>query len=148
MPVPWSCANRPILRAVTVGSLVLAQAACASSGPEPVRSAAAPVAGLPPGLAQIGLDSGDVQGAMGVPTLVHADGAAQYWRYGLGGCQLDLFLYADPGTSPRVAYLDVRPSRGVDPRTRSTCATLASRLSHGAAVVGSAPAEPAVGQPF
>ena len=67
---------------------------------------------LPAGGALVGLAGGELEGMMGEPTLIRADGNAQYWRYSLGGCQLDLFLYADGGR-PRVAYLDVRPSRGI-----------------------------------
>ena len=134
----------------TAAFVVLAQAACASVSSERARPAAtAPVARLPPNLTLIGLGSGDVQGAMGVPTLVRADGAAQYWRYGLGGCQLDLFLYTDPGTSqPRVAYLDVRPSHGVDLGTRHACASIASRLRQNPGAVGPGAAQSTVSQPF
>ena len=54
------------------------------------------LARLPAGATLIGLGGGDLQGVMGQPALIRHEGAAQYWRYGLAGCQLDLFLYADP----------------------------------------------------
>ena len=74
--------------------------------PRPIR-----VPKLPAGVQLVGLGSGDLESLLGQPTLVRSEQQAQYWRYNLGGCQLDLFLYTEPGSSlTRVAYLDVRPS--------------------------------------
>src|SRR4051794_27074285 len=122
--------SRAAFRAVPARFLtavaLLSVAACTGTG-----QVAGPtmVPTLPAGGALVGLAGGDVEGMMGEPTLIRADGSAQYWRYGLGGCQIDLFLNADAAASrPRVAYLDVRPSRGVDRSTRDACAELGRRL--------------------
>ena len=134
---------RPVLGAVALFAL----AACANTG-QVAREAKVPA--LPSGVALLGLAGGEVEGVMGEPTLIRADGPAQYWRYGLGGCQLDLFLYADPAAGrPRVAYLDVRPSRGTDGTTRAGCAELARRLRAEPVAAEAPPAAgPLVSQPF
>ena len=91
------------------------------------------LARLPAGATLIGLGGGDVEGVMGRPALVRQEGGAQYWRYSLAGCQLDLFLYADPTAgSVRVAYLDARAGTSERrPRERAACADLAARLRAG-----------------
>ena len=54
---------------------------------------------------------------------------AQYWRYSLGECQLDLFLYAEPvGALSRVIYLDVRPSGYASLSEAAMCGDLAALL--------------------
>ena len=69
------------------------------------------LSGLPSGIRLIGLGGGELEGLLGRPTLVRSERQAQYWRYSLGECQLDLFLYAEPASAlSRVVYLDVRPS--------------------------------------
>jgi hypothetical protein len=137
--------TRAACRAVPTGSLgavaLLLLAACAGTG-QVVGPAIMPA--LPAGGALVGLAGVDLEGMMGEPSLIRADGNAQYWRYSLSGCQLDLFLYADGGR-PRVTYVDVRSSRGVDRRTRDDCAELGRRLR---AEPLAAPAEPRVSQPF
>lgn len=121
---------------------LLSAAACTGTAPVARPS---PISTLPADGALVGLAGGEVEGMMGEPILIRADGPAQYWRYSLGGCQLDLFLYADAAAGrPRVAYLDVRPSRGVDLRTRDACAELGRRLR----AEPPAPTEPLISQPF
>ena len=112
---------------VVLGLLATLPLAACTGTAEIARPAPAPA--LPAGVALVGLAGGEVEGVMGEPSLIRADGSAQYWRYGLGGCQLDLFLYADAAAArPRVAWLDVRPSRGSDRATGAACTELARRL--------------------
>ena len=71
---------------------------------------------------------------MGQPALIRQEGGAQYWRYRLAGCQLDLFLYAGPTDgSARVAYLDARAALGAPPESKRACADLARDLRAGVA---------------
>jgi hypothetical protein len=120
--------------------LLLLAAACAADGGAPDRdlsAARAPTTAaatriVPPpwgGVQLVGLGGGELEGLLGQPALVRSEQDAQYWRYNLGGCQLDLFLYADPrGGPPRVAYLDVRPSRHAPPGRTAACADLGVAL--------------------
>jgi hypothetical protein len=120
--------------------LLLLATACAAHGGAPARdlsTARAPtmVTSMeitpPPqgGVQLVGLGGGELEGLLGHPTLVRSEHDAQYWRYGLGSCQLDLFLYADPSGGPsRVAYLDVRPSRHAPPGGAAACADLGRAL--------------------
>lgn len=127
-------AVRPIRSKALWGpSLLSLLAACATVGPPPGPAVPAPeLAGLPAGTTLIGLGGGDLAGFMGEPALVRQEGGAQYWRYGIGGCQLDLFLYADPASGPaRVAHLEVRPELGAAPAAVEACARLAWRLRAG-----------------
>jgi hypothetical protein len=143
----FACAalrSRP--RALLVSLAMCVLGGCASGGPGPGSSATVPeLARLPADTALIGLRGGDLEGVMGRPALVRREGAAQYWRYGLAGCQLDLFLYADPESgSARVAYLDARPALGAPPANAQACAHLARRLRAGA---GPSRPEPLPGPP-
>jgi hypothetical protein len=98
----------------------LVLAACSTTSSPPATSSATgavehprpiQVPKLPAGVQLVGLGSGDLQSLLGQPTLVRSEQQAQYWRYSLGGCQLDVFLYTEPGSgTTRVVYLDVRPS--------------------------------------
>lgn len=92
-----------------------------SQGP-PLRMPA-----LPAGVRLVGLEGGTVRSLLGQPNVARAEKQAQFWRYDLGRCQLDLFLYTDPRTGQqRVAYLDVRPSGSTWRPTG--CADVARRL--------------------
>jgi hypothetical protein len=121
--------------------LLLLAAACAADGGAPARdlsaaraqtTAAAATRTAPPprsGVRLVGLGGGELEGLLGQPALVRSEQGAQYRRYDLGGCQLDLFLYADPsGGPPRVAYLDARPSRHAPPGRAAACADLGRAL--------------------
>ena len=127
----FACSPPHLQMSALIGLLaVCALGGCASGGaaPPPPPSVAE-LARLPDGATLIGLRSGDLEGVMGQPALVRQEGAAQYWRYGLAGCQLDLFLYADPRTgAAHVTYLDVRPAIELPPATSERCAYIASRL--------------------
>ena len=86
--MPFLTRLRPVLGSVAL--LALAGVRQHGSG-RPAGEGPCPALGR----GATGLAGGEVEGVMGEPTLIRADGHAQYWRYGLGGCQLDLFLYAD-----------------------------------------------------
>ncbi len=109
---------------------------CAAMGgraPGDVGAAAEPtldgLPALPSGARLIGLDGGALEGLLGRPTLVRSERQAQYWRYSLGECQLDLFLYAEPaGAQSRVIYLDVRPSGYASLSEAAMCGDLAALL--------------------
>jgi hypothetical protein len=119
---PGTLAGLTILAALP-GCATLEQPA---AHPEPVR--------LPAGATLIGLGGGDVEGVMGQPVLIRQEAGAQYWRYRLAGCQLDLFLYGDPTDgSVRVAYLDARAAVGAPPESKQACADLARDLRAGVA---------------
>jgi hypothetical protein len=121
--------------------LLLLATACAAGGGAPARdlsiaarasttAAATRSAPLPRSGAQlVGLVGSELEELLGQPTLVRSEQDAQYWRYSLGSCQLDLFLYADPSGGPsRVVYLDVRPSRHAPPGGAAACADLGRAL--------------------
>lgn len=94
---------------------------------------------LPPGIRLVGLDSAGLTGLLGSPTLIRSEFQSQYWRYDLGGCQLDLFLYHDSATGGhRVVYLDARPSGYQAPARAEVCTALAERLQGPAAADESA----------
>ena len=65
---------------------------------------------------------------VGEPQLVHAEGSAEYRRYRIGPCQLDLFLQDAASGAGRIEWLDARPAREVDPALAAACTDLALRL--------------------
>ena len=134
---------RPVLGAVALFAL----AACANTG-QVARAAKVPA--LPSGVALLGLAGGEVEGVMGEPTLIRADGPAQYWRYGLGGCQLDLFLYADRAAGRPASPISTCGRRAAPTApTRAGCAELARRLRAEPVAAEAPPAAgPLVSQPF
>ncbi len=123
-------------------------AACASSGPTIGAAASAPPAlrngaQLAPGLHLVGLDGTALEGLLGQPSLVRREQQAQYWRYSLGTCQLDLFLYAEPDAGPsRVVYLDTRPTGFASPERVAGCSEL-RRLLRGEPPAPALPTDPA-----
>jgi hypothetical protein len=127
-----------------VAVALLAACSATSGPPEPSSLATAAtverrhpirVPKLPAGVQLVGLGSVDLESLLGRPTLVRSEQQAQYWRYNLGGCQLDLFLYADPGSGlTRVVYLDVRPSGHATLAQAGACEDVGSRLRGEAAM--------------
>jgi hypothetical protein len=117
-------------------------AGCAAGGPAVPAEAAGerrqrPAASLmlepPPGVRLVGLDGGGLTRVLGQPAFVRDERQAQFWRYDLGSCQLDLFLYqegAAPGAPPRVLYLDAHPSglTAATPHAEEACSALVARL--------------------
>jgi hypothetical protein len=122
-------------RAVLGLSPLVLAAACGATGAGPPAPspgvAAAPLSrpSLPSGAQLVGFGGGDLVGLLGRPTLVRSEDHAQYWRYSLGGCQLDLFLHAEPSDGlARVVHLDVRPSGHVPPSRAAACGDVAHEL--------------------
>lgn len=128
------------MAAALVGLMALALAACtsgsgglaarssaearpdrsgASASEAPAETAALPPA-APPTLARLkGLTTAELKTALGEPTLLRHDGAAQLWQYAGSGCVLHVFLYEDHGTF-RVTYAEVRID-DPDPPKPPTC---------------------------
>lgn len=129
---PIAAAGRGILPTL----LAIALAACGApdepplaastlSRPEPAR-----LPSLPPGVALVGLGDEEIHGLLGRPTLVRSERQGQFWRYHLGGCQLDLFLYREVRSGTvRVVYFDVRPSGYHTPASLRACAEIGERLA-------------------
>jgi hypothetical protein len=128
--VPGLVPLLPLLASACAAADGGAPARDVSAARAPTMAAATPGAPLPEGGVQlVGLGAGELEGLLGRPALVRSEEDAQYRRYSLGSCQLDLFLYADPGGDPwRVTYLDVRPSQRAPPGRTIACANLAREL--------------------
>ena len=119
----------PFLRRIVGLGLGLGLSGCTAGGPSPESSTPERAAGLPGAIRLVGLDGGALEGLLGRPTLVRSERQAQYWRYSLGECQLDLFLYAEASRCPsRVIYLDVRPSGYASLSEAAMCGDLAALL--------------------
>lgn len=120
-------------RVVLCFGLLAGCAAIDGAPPSNVGAVAAPTRDgfpdLPSGVRLIGLGGGELEGLLGHPTLIRSEQRAQYWRYSLGECQLDLFLYAEPASAlSRVVYLDVRPSGYAPSGEAAICGKLAALL--------------------
>ncbi|MHC8507995.1 MAG: hypothetical protein ACYYKD_01150 [Rhodospirillales bacterium] len=60
-----------------------------------------------------GRTAADVKALLGAPDFERVDPPAAYWRYGGAACALDVFLYAESETMPRlVRHTDVRWTPG------------------------------------
>lgn len=110
-------------------SVALGLAGCAMHGPEApgdVGHSSAPDLGR---MQLIGLGGTDLEGLLGRPALLHNEQRAQYWRYTVGSCQLDLYLYAEQDFEPaRVVYIDARPAGHASPDRQASCARLRNVL--------------------
>jgi hypothetical protein len=117
-----------------VGGVLLLLAACASQ-PRPeeaVRPAArevARLAALSRPVHLVGMRADAVEALLGHPDFERQERRAQYRRYDVDGCALDLYLYEAPSNgAPKVAWFEVRPVDPLavlDPRA---CAWLEERL--------------------
>lgn len=84
---------------------------------------------LPPEVALLGMGESRVQSLFGQPAVQRDEQHAEYWRYSLGRCQLDIFLYPDPRTGQQqVAYFEVRPTGYQVAGRASACADVARKL--------------------
>ena len=120
--------------AVTFACLLGACAAPGGNGaPAPgIAESSVPVRlpELPPEVALLGMGQGKVQSLFGQPAVQRNEQHAEYWRYSLGRCQLDLFLYPDPRTGQhQVAYFEVRPTGYQVAGRASACADIARKLN-------------------
>jgi hypothetical protein len=107
---------------------------CAGGGSAPVAGIAeapAPLRlpDLPPEVRLMGMEQDRLESLFGEPSVQRTEQPAQYWRYSLGRCQLDVFLYPDPQTGRQeVAYFEVRPTGYEVAERPSGCADVARRL--------------------
>lgn len=87
---------------------------------------------LPPEVALLGMGQSKVQSLFGQPAVQRNEQHAEYWRYSLGRCQLDLFLYPDLRTGQhQVTYFEVRPSGHQIAGRVPACADVARKLNAG-----------------
>jgi hypothetical protein len=120
---------------VVLATVVLSSflSACAGRAPAPgIAESQVPVRlpELPPEVALLGMGEGKVQSLFGQPAVQRDEQHAEYWRYSLGRCQLDLFLYPDPRTGQQqVAYFEVRPTGYQIAGRASACADVARKLN-------------------
>ena len=121
--VPWSAAAVLSVLGGCAGGDALPTAGIAEA-PAPLR-----LPDLPPEVRLLGMEQDRLESLFGEPSVQRSEQPAQYWRYSLGRCQLDVFLYPDPQTGRQeVAYFEVRPT-GYELTTRpSGCADVARRL--------------------
>lgn len=84
---------------------------------------------LPPEVALLGMGESRVQSLFGQPAVQRDEQQAEYWRYSLGRCQLDIFLYPDPRTGQQqVAYFEVRPTGLQVAGRAAACSDVARKL--------------------
>jgi hypothetical protein len=99
--------------ALTLALLGLAAGCAGRGGPVSVAESPVPLRmpDLPPEVRLLGMEQDRLQSLFGQPSVQRTEQQAQFWRYSLGRCQLDVFLYPDARTGRReVAYYDVRPT--------------------------------------
>jgi hypothetical protein len=121
-------------RSLAAAGLVAAcgLAGCAGGGGSALGVAETPVPlrlpDLPPEVRLMGMEQGALEDLFGQPSVQRAEQPAEYWRYSLGRCQLDVFLYPDSATGQQeVAYFDVRPT-GYEVVGADGCSDVARRF--------------------
>lgn len=136
--------RRPVV--VAALGVVIGLGGCAGPGGGRVGQAgiaetAAPLLlpDLPPEVGLLGMEREALRDLLGEPAIRRAEQHAEYRRYSLGRCQLDVFLYPDPGTGEsEVAYFEVRPAGHQVAGRRAACAGASERLERGAGGGGAA----------
>jgi len=117
-----------------IGVTSLLVSACASDPrPEgvarPMSAEAARLAALDGPVHLVGMRADAVEALLGHPDFERQERRAQYRRYDVDGCALDIYLYEAPSNgAPKVAWFEVRPVDPLavlDPRA---CAWLEERL--------------------
>lgn len=97
----------------------------ASSG----SSVAARLGGLDQPVRLVGMRAEAVDALLGPPELARSERRAQYRRYDVGGCAVDLYLYDAPSNgSPKVAWFEVRPADPLVALDSRACSWLEERL--------------------
>lgn len=128
--------SRRVPRWCAAALLALGGCAAGGSAPAPgIAEAPAPLRlpNLPPEVRLMGMEQDRLVSLFGQPAVERDEQPAQYVRYSLGRCQLDIFLYPDPDTGRQeVAYFEVRPTGYELAGRPSGCADVARRLQPGA----------------
>lgn len=135
----YRAATRPRLVTAVVTGLIATLGGCAGhaggrAGTVGLAETAAPLLlpDLPPEVELLGMEQDTLQDLLGEPALQRAEQQAAYWRYSLGRCQLDIFLYPDPKTGEaEVTYFEVRPTGYQVADRQAACAGVAEQLEHG-----------------
>jgi hypothetical protein len=103
--------------------------------PAVAAAKAAPAAAgeLPDGLVLVGMESGRVDDLLGRPEMVMNAGPAQWWRYELGDCAIEVFLIAPTDAAGPdelvVSHVTVRTLSGAARETgRRSCRALDTRI--------------------
>ena len=120
-------------RAALALALLVLAAGCVGNRGGPAGVAESPIPlrmpDLPPEVRLLGMEQDRLQSLFGQPSVQRSEQQAQFWRYSLGRCQLDVFLYPDPKTGRReVAYYDVRPTGYEVGGGESGCAEVVRQL--------------------
>jgi hypothetical protein len=89
-----------------------------------------------------GLDGGELRALLGQPAFERHEQPAEYWRYSVDDCLLDLFLYSDANTGRmRVSYYEVRPAGRRISAAYDACDALADRIGSSKRRLGLPPVE-------
>jgi hypothetical protein len=91
-----------------------------SPAPPSPAVAAAKADELSDGLLLVGMTASHVDDLLGQPEMVMNAGPAQWWRYMVGGCTVEVFLIAEDSTEPDelvVSHVAVRSQAGPDSAT-------------------------------
>jgi len=95
----------------------------------PMSVEAARLAALDRPVHLIGMRADAVEALLGRPDLERQERQAQYRRYDVDGCALDLYLYEAPSNgAPKVAWFEVRPVDPLAALDSRVCAWLEERL--------------------
>lgn len=119
---------------VAVGAACCILAGCAGlSQPEPQRPVSPVEARLraaPAPIQLVGLHPEAVDALLGTPELARTERQAQYRRYEVEGCAVDLYLYEDSTNgAAKVAWFEVRPIDPLMAFDKAACAWLEERLA-------------------
>jgi hypothetical protein len=107
---------------------------CAAGPPQDATRVVSPVEArlrAAPGPIQlVGLRAEAVDALLGAPELARSERQAQYRRYEVDGCAVDLFLYEDHSNgAPKVAWFEIRPVDPVMALDTRACGWLEERLA-------------------
>lgn len=117
-----------------MGAAALVLAGCGTAPqPETMRAVSPVEARLraAPGPIQlVGLRAEAVDAILGAPELLRHERQAQYRRYEVDGCAVDLYLYEDRSNgAPKVAWFEIRPVDPLLALDKRACAWLEERLA-------------------
>lgn len=107
----------------------------ASHDPAVATAAERPSFALPAGVILVGLDASRIDDLFGRPEMVMVAGRAQWWRYAMGRCAIDVFLMRDGRTDDLVvSQVGVRPVAGTSRLGGEPCPALDADADRSAAV--------------